>query len=119
MIAVDMATNRDHVTVPAVTTETGFLWMRKAILAYFAVLPVLWLIGLTLPLAFVLIPAAIIVSIGSVGSFRYSWPWYLVGVAQLTSTVVNWAVLDGAPSALAKHLLASYVSGWFLLGAAI
>ena len=42
-----------------------------------------------------------------------------VGAAQYLSVIVNWSSTRDPATALLKHLAASYVSGWFLLGAAI
>jgi hypothetical protein len=49
----------------------------------------------------------------------FALPWFAVGTAQYLSVVINWASAREPATILLKHLLASYVSGWFLLGAAI
>jgi O-antigen ligase len=46
-------------------------------------------------------------------------PWFLVGTMQIISVFANWSASNQPWWMIGKHLLASYVSGWFLLGAAI
>ncbi len=94
-------------------------WVGGALERYFAVFPLLWITGLALPVALILMPAAAVVSLRGRGALRYAWPWYAVGFAQLLSVVTNWVLVDGSWSALLKHLAGSYVSGWFVIGAAI
>ena len=97
----------------------GRHWVGKAVVIYFAVFPLLWVTGLALPIALILMPAAAVVSLRTPGAFRYAWSWYAVGFAQLLSVLINWVLVEGSASTLVKHVFSSYISGWFLLGAAI
>jgi hypothetical protein len=92
---------------------------ERAICGYFKWLPALWLLGLILPLAFVVIFASFLLYVRSRRAIRFALPWFAVGSAQYLSVVINWAASREPAAVLLKHLLASYVSGWFLLGAAI
>lgn len=92
---------------------------ERAICAYFNWLPVLWLSGLMLPLAFVIIFGTFSLYVRSRRALAFALPWFAVGAAQYLSVIVNWAQTRSPAAILLKHLLASYVSGWFLLGAAI
>lgn len=92
---------------------------ERAICAYFNWLPVLWLCGLMLPAAFLVIFATFALHVRSRRAFALALPWFAVGIAQYISVLINWAQTREPATVLLKHLLASYVSGWFLLGAAI
>ena len=92
---------------------------EKAICAYFNWLPALWLSGLMLPLGFLVIFTSFLRAVQSKRCLSFALPWFAVGTAQYLSVVINWASTQEPATILLKHLLASYVSGWFLLGAAI
>ena len=94
-------------------------WVGAALHAYFIAIPVLWVLGLTLPVALLLMLAAGGATLRNRAALRQAWPWYAVAAAQLISVLANWALLDRSPGGLGKHLLSSYVSGWVMLGAAI
>jgi hypothetical protein len=92
---------------------------ERMVCGYIAFIPVLWAIGLNLPVAFLVIFGTLFICVRS----RFAWlmavPWLLVGVAQFISVLINWGDTNLPVWMLGKHLLASYVSGWLLLGAAI
>ncbi|HZP42058.1 MAG TPA: O-antigen ligase family protein [Candidatus Binatia bacterium] len=91
---------------------------ERLVCAYVTAIPVLWVIGLTLPAAFVLF-GGLALGIRNRRAIAYAAPWILVGCCQLASVVVN-LLREGQPLAtLPRHVVASYVSGWFLAGAAI
>jgi hypothetical protein len=92
---------------------------ETAISGYFKWLPAIWLLGLMLPLAFVVIFASFLLYVRSRRGILFALPWFAVGSAQYLSVVINWLGSRESAAVLLKHLLASYVSGWFLLGAAI
>lgn len=92
---------------------------ERAVCGYFKWLPALWLLGLMLPVAFVVIFATFLLYVRSRRGILFALPWFAVGSAQYLSVVINWAAGRESAAVLLKHLLASYVSGWFLLGAAI
>jgi hypothetical protein len=104
---------------PHATTAQDSVFPEKAICAYFNWLPALWLCGLILPLAFVVIFTSFLRAVRSKRCLSFALPWFAVGTAQYVSVVINWASTREPATILLKHLLASYVSGWFLLGAAI
>src|SRR5260221_12073424 len=92
---------------------------ERLVCGYLAALPWLWAIGLLLPLATLLV-IGLFVAVGrSRRSLAYAVPWFVVGTMQLVSVVVNMAAVGDPPWRLAKHLLASYVLGWFLFGGCI
>lgn len=91
----------------------------KVICGYFMSLPALWLCGLMLPAALTIICVTWLVYIRSRRALALAMPWFAVGIAQYLSVLINWSVTGESAGVLLKHLLASYVSGWFLLGSAI
>jgi hypothetical protein len=92
---------------------------ERLVCGYLTALPLLWATGLLLPLATLLV-IGLFVAVGrSRRSLAYAVPWFVVGTMQLVSVMVNMAA-EGDPAWwLAKHLLASYVLGWFLFGGCI
>jgi len=105
--------------VPEVHSADGFSLPAEAICAYFRWLPALWLCGLTLPVAFLTFFATFLIYVRSRRAILFALPWCLVGAAQYLSVLINWAQSGEPASVLLKHLVAGYVSGWLLLGAAI
>jgi O-Antigen ligase len=93
--------------------------LERAVCAYFEWLPILWLCGLILPLAFLIFFPAIVVFGRSRRALFYALPWFAVGIAQYISVLVNWTQSHEPAIVLLKHLVAGYVSGWLLLGAAV
>lgn len=93
--------------------------LERAICAYFEWLPLLWLCGLVLPLAFLIFFPAFAVFGRTRRALFYALPWFAVGIAQYISVLVNWNQSHEPAIVLLKHLVAGYVSGWLLLGAAI
>ena len=92
---------------------------ERIVCGYLAAIPLLWIIGLTLPAALLTVFGVFAVFVRSRRALAYAWPWFLVGCCQLTSVVIN-LVAEGQPLlVVVRHLLASYVMGWFVLGAAI
>lgn len=92
---------------------------ERLVCAYFAALPLLWMVGLLLPAALLLTFGLFLACAPARCAARYSWPWFVVGLCQLTSVVVNLASTGQSPWLIVRHLLASYVMGWFVLGAAV
>ena len=92
---------------------------ERLICSYFIWLPVLWVAGLVLPVSTVLIMA----TAAAVGRSRrcvsMALPWLLVGCLQIVSVIINMHAEGAPPVVLLRHLLASYVLGWFLLAACI
>ena len=92
---------------------------ERLFVAYFAALPLLWMLGLVLPLALLLVFGILAVFVRDRRALDLAWPWWMVGVCQLISSAFN-LVETGQPIwMIARHVLASYVLGWFLFGAAI
>ena len=92
---------------------------EKLICGYLVLIPVLWVLGLNLPAAFLVIFGTFLFFVKSRFAWSHALPWFLVGTMQIVSVLVNWVASDQPWWMIGKHLLASYVSGWFLLGAAI
>ena len=92
---------------------------ERIVCGYFAAIPLLWVIGLTLPSALLIVFGVCAVFVRSRRAITHAWPWFLVGCCQLISVAIN-LVEGGQPLVLVvRHLLASYVMGWFVLGAAV
>lgn len=92
---------------------------ERAVCGYVAFIPVLWALGLNMPLAFIVIFGTFVFCVRSRSAWLLALPWMLVGASQFASVIFNWANTDQPFWMLGRHLLASYVSGWLLLGAAI
>ncbi|MGE3497851.1 MAG: O-antigen ligase family protein [Candidatus Binatia bacterium] len=91
---------------------------ERIIVAYFTLLPLLWALGLLLPLA-VLMVFGLLLRVRSRRAYWLAWPWFAVGICQLASSAVN-VVAAGQPIIVVpRHALASYVLGWIMLGACI
>lgn len=91
---------------------------ERAVLAYFTAVPVLWVSGLLLPVALLVI-FFLFWRCWTWRALAPAWPWFAVGVCQLVSVVGN-LLAEGQPLwMVVRHLLASYVIGWMTLGAAI
>jgi len=91
---------------------------ERLLCGYLAAIPLLWVTGLTLPVAFVLF-GWLALCVRSRRALVAAWPWAAVGCCQVVSVVVNMAADREPPVMLLKHLFASYVSGWFLIAAAV
>src|SRR5262245_9433637 len=92
---------------------------ERIVCAYLAALPLLWAVGLILPLAMLTSLGLCALYVRSRRALSLAWPWFLVGLCQLISAAIN-LVDRGQPLwRLARHLLASYVIGWFVLGACV
>jgi hypothetical protein len=102
----------------AAAAERGSL-SERLVCGYLTVLPLLWAIGLVLPLATLLVIGLFVVVGRSRRSLAYAVPWFIVGAMQLVSVMVNMSAEGDPPWWLAKHLLASYVLGWFLFGGCV
>ena len=107
-----VAPNRARTHTSATRAEQ--LWC-----AYFTALPLLWVTGLTLPLAFMLVLGTLLACVRSRRAVVLAAPWFLVAACQLAAVVFNMSRAGQPPMMLLKHLLASYVSGWFLIGSAV
>lgn len=109
---------RPRSDVAEVASAPGSL-PERLVCGYLTALPLLWAIGLVLPLATLLVIGLFVVVGRSRRSLAYAVPWFVVGTMQLVSVMVNMAAAGDPPWRLAKHLLASYVLGWFLLGGCV
>jgi hypothetical protein len=88
------------------------------VLGYFTAVPLLWVSGLLLPVA-LLVVLRLFWRCRSWRAFAWAWPWFGVAACQLVSVISN-LVAEGQPVWMVlRHLLASYVMGWLTLGAAI
>jgi hypothetical protein len=92
---------------------------EKLVCGYLLLIPVLWVLGLNLPIAFLVILGTFAFFVRSRFAWSYALPWFLVGTMQIVSVMTNWFASNQPWWMLAKHFFASYVSGWFMLGAAI
>ena len=92
---------------------------EKLVCGYLLLVPLLWVLGLNLPIAFLVIFGTFAFFVRSRFAWSYALPWFLVGTTQIVSVMTNWFASNQPWWMLAKHFLASYVSGWFLLGAAL
>jgi hypothetical protein len=79
----------------------------------------LWVLGLKLPVAFLVTFGTLLLFVRSRLAWLLAFPWFLVGAMQIISVLVNWWTSDQPWWMIGKHFFASYVSGWFMLGAAI
>lgn len=87
-------------------------------IAYFTAIPLLWVSGLLLPVA-LLVVFRLFWMCCSRRALTLAWPWFGVAACQLVSVVGN-LLAEGQPIWMVlRHLLASYVMGWLTLGAAI
>lgn len=92
---------------------------ERLIIAYLTALPLLWAIGLVLPLSVLMIGGITVFAVRTPQAWRLAWPWFLVGVCQLSASTLN-LLAAGQPIVLVvRHALASYVLGWFMLGGCI
>ncbi len=101
------------------SSTTAMTLPEKLVCGYIVLIPLLWAVGLNLPVAFVVIFGMFLFRVRSHFAWLHALPWFVVGVMQITSVVANWDDSMQPWWMIGKHLLASYVSGWFLLGAAI
>ncbi len=92
---------------------------ERLICRYFVWLPVLWVSGLVLPVATIMIVATAFVVGRSRRCVLLALPWLLVGCLQIVSVMINMYAEGDPPVVLIRHLLASYVLGWFLLAGSI
>lgn len=91
---------------------------ERIIVRYFTLVPLLWVTGLLLPVA-LLVVFRLFLLCCSRAALAIAWPWFLVATCQLAS-VVNNLLAEGQPIWMVlRHVLASYVMGWLTLGAAI
>jgi len=97
---------------------TGHL-AERLIVAYLTALPLLWAIGLVLPLSVLMIGGIAVLAVRDARAWRLAAPWLLVGGCQLFSSTLN-LLAAGQPIILViRHALASYVLGWLMLGGCI
>jgi hypothetical protein len=92
---------------------------ERLVCAYLGALPLLWMVGLLLPAALLLTFGIFLICPPARRAARYAWPWFVVGLCQLASVAVNLASAGQPAWLIVRHLLASYVMGWFVLGAAV
>jgi hypothetical protein len=106
--------------VPAVASasDRGSLGERL-VCTYLAWLPVLWLTGLLLPVATILIMGLFCAVARTRRCVLSALPWLLIGCLQVVAVMFNMYLAGDPPWRLFRHLPASYVLGWFLLGACV
>jgi hypothetical protein len=91
---------------------------ERLTVAYFTAVPLLWVSGLLLPVA-LLVVFRLFWLCCSRRALALAWPWFVVAACQLASVVSN-LLADGQPMwMVVRHILASYVMGWLTLGAAV
>ncbi|MBA3522362.1 MAG: O-antigen ligase family protein [Gemmatimonadales bacterium] len=92
---------------------------ERWITGYFTALPILWLLGLLLPVALLVVFGTLVRFVRSPRSYALSLPWLFVALGQSVAVGYN-MVEQGQPVLmLAKHALSSYVLGWYVLWASI
>ena len=92
---------------------------ERWICGYFSALPLLWLVGLNLPVALIVTFGTLALYVRSRRAYLVSLPWLLVALAQTAAIVVNMWAAHQPPIMLAKHALSSYMLGWYVLWASI
>ena len=94
-------------------------WPEALLVAYFTALPLLWAVGLVLPLAVLMVGGILVGAVRERRAYAFAWPWFLVGGCQLFASTAN-LLAHGQPLILVpRHALASYVLGWWMLGACV
>ena len=86
---------------------------------YVSAIPLLWMLGLTLPTVLVGVFGTALLFVRSQRAIAFALPWLLVAALQLLAVMVNMVAAHQPPWMLVKHLIATYVSGWFLMAGAI
>jgi hypothetical protein len=100
-------------------TSSDRRWAERLIVAYFTTLPLLWAIGLVLPLSVLMIGGILLFAVRDERALWFAWPWFLVGACQLFASTAN-LLAHGEPIILVlRHALASYVLGWLMLGGCV
>ena len=92
---------------------------EKIVCGYIGLIPVLWVAGLKLPVSFLVIFGTLLFFVRSRFAWSLAMPWFAVGAMQIISVIVNLSSSNEAWWMIGQHLLASYVSGWFILGASV
>ena len=92
---------------------------ERLIIAYLTALPLLWAIGLVLPLSVSMIGGIALFAVRTPRAWALAWPWFLVGACQLFASAANLVAADQPIILVIRHALASYVLGWFMLGACV
>src|SRR5665213_1631857 len=92
---------------------------ERLITAYFTAIPLLWLLGLLLPSALLLVFGILVVYVRSRRAVLIAIPWALVALSQVISVLTNMVAQSQPAIMFLKHLLSSYVLGWIVLAAAI
>ncbi len=92
---------------------------ERLFVAYFTALPLLWVIGLVLPLSVLLVFGTLVLAVREPRAWSLAWPWLLVGACQLFASTANLLAAGQPPILVLRHALASYVLGWLMLGACI
>src|SRR5262245_38176983 len=92
---------------------------ERLIVTYFAALPLLWMAGLVLPLALLMVFFILVRWVRNRRAWDLAWPWFAVGSCQIVAVAVNLGATGQPPWMIVRHLLASYVLGWFLFGACV
>jgi hypothetical protein len=92
---------------------------ERVICTYIVWLPLLWIVGLVLPAVTLLVVGLAGVVARSRRCVLAALPWLLVGCLQIVAVIINMYEAGDHPLGLLRHLLASYVLGWFLLGGCI
>jgi hypothetical protein len=92
---------------------------ERLIVGYLYAFPLLWALGLTMPGILLILAGSVLLCVRSRRAVALALPWALVGLAQATSTVFNWAAAEMGWAALLRRLLGSYVLGWFAIAACV
>lgn len=92
---------------------------ERLIFGYFATLPLLWLLGLMLPVAVAAVFGVLLGFARSRRGLLAGFPWLLVALAQTISVLFNMIEQSEPLLMLAKHMLSAYVLGWYVLWASV
>jgi hypothetical protein len=92
---------------------------EKLICGYVGLIPILWVVGLKLPATFLVVFGTLVLFVKSRFAWTLAIPWFAVGSMQVLSVLVNWYASGEPWWMIGQHILASYVSGWFMLGACL
>ncbi|MBA3345743.1 MAG: O-antigen ligase family protein [Gemmatimonadales bacterium] len=92
---------------------------ERWICGYFTALPLLWLLGLMLPVALLVVFGTLVRFVQSPRSYALSLPWLLVALGQSVAVAYNMVEQSQPAVMLAKHALSSYLLGWYVLWASI
>ena len=92
---------------------------ERMLSTYLLYTPALWALGLLTPLGACLLLALVCRNACWKKFGLVVWAWWLVGVMQAVSVMVNWVDTDLPIGELLYKMVGAHVTGWFFIGAAI